>query len=86
MSLKRENGETLEMQPIPSEEKKMHGLSSIFLNEGSDIVGLGIKFNNIGYRIKSSGKSIISEISGSAQDASLLGIMGPSGSGKCESS
>ncbi|OBT63398.1 hypothetical protein VE03_07124 [Pseudogymnoascus sp. 23342-1-I1] len=60
----------------------MHGLSSIFLNEVSDIVGLGIKFNSIGYRIKSSGKNIISEISGSAHDASLLGIMGPSGSGK----
>jgi ABC-type multidrug transport system fused ATPase/permease subunit len=81
--VKRGKGETLEMQPIPSEEKKMHGLSSIFLDEGSDIVGLGIKFNSIGYRIKS-GKNIISEISGSAQDASLLGIMGPSGSGKCE--
>ncbi|KFX89133.1 hypothetical protein O988_08749 [Pseudogymnoascus sp. VKM F-3808] len=81
LSVKSQNGETLEMQPIPSEDKKTHGLSSIFLNEGSDIVGLGIKFNSIGYRIKS-GKSIISEISGSAHDASLLGIMGPSGSGK----
>ena len=86
LSPKRAKEETLEMQPIPSQEKNMHGLSSIFLNEVSDVVGLGIKFNSIGYRIKSSGKHIISEISGSAHDASLLGVMGPSGSGKCESS
>lgn len=49
-----------------------------------DFVGLDVKFDDIGYCVKGSGKQILTGISGTAQKGSLLGIMGPSGSGKCK--
>jgi ABC-type multidrug transport system fused ATPase/permease subunit len=80
----KEKRDTLEMQPVSSQDKHSHGLSPIFPNEMTNTVGLEVKFNNINYRVDSGGKLILSEITGTAKKASLLGIMGPSGSGKCE--
>ena len=80
----KQREEELETQPVEDEDRHTHELSSVLMNESSGIAGLELKFNNIGHCIKSSGKHILSGISGIAQKGSILGIMGPSGSGKCE--
>lgn len=61
-----------------------HEIGSVLMGESMDFVGLDVKFDDIGYCIKGSGKQILTGISGTAQKGSLLGIMGPSGSGKCK--
>lgn len=60
------------------------GIGSVLMGESAQLAGLDIKFNDISYRVKGSCKHILTGISGSAQKGSMIGIMGPSGSGKCE--
>jgi len=83
LSVKRER-ENIETPPVARVNEQKHEVILGLLNESSRNVGLEVKFSDIGLRIKSSGKQILSGISGAAQEGSILGIMGPSGSGKCE--
>ena len=75
--------ENIETLPVPRLEEHKHELLPV-LNESSHNVGLEVRFNEVSFCIKPSGKKILSGISGTAQEGSVLGIMGPSGSGKCE--
>jgi ABC-type multidrug transport system ATPase subunit len=83
LSAKRER-ENIETPPVSRVNEQKYELILGLLNESSRNVGLEVKFNDIGLCINSSGKQILSRISGAAQEGSILGIMGPSGSGKCE--
>lgn len=76
--------DNVETPSVPHLEGHNHELIPIFLNESSRNVGLEVRFNDVGLCIKPSGKQILSGASGSALEGSVLGIMGPSGSGKCE--
>lgn len=47
-------------------------------------IGLEIGFDQLGFRLKSGGRSILEGVSGTVKPGSLLGVMGPSGAGKCK--
>jgi ABC-type multidrug transport system fused ATPase/permease subunit len=47
-------------------------------------VGLDISFTNVTFSIKGAENLILDSVSGKAQRGTLLGVMGPSGSGKCK--
>jgi hypothetical protein len=76
----------LETQPVPCSEAKFAEsneleLGSFLLNEAWD-AGLTLEFNNVTLRNPKSGGHILLAVSGKAKKGSLLGVMGPSGSGK----
>lgn len=50
---------------------------------GLSTIGLEIEFKNLGLELGVANKTILHSISGIAKSGSLLGIMGPSGAGKC---
>jgi ABC-type multidrug transport system fused ATPase/permease subunit len=77
---------TIEKQPLPDREEyytyeKESELRSIFPNGALDN-GLSVELKDITVRNPKTGGYILQGISCSAQKGSLLGIMGPSGSGK----
>lgn len=50
---------------------------------GLSNIDLEIGFDNLGLQIEAGGKTILSGVSGNVKPGSLLGVMGPSGAGKC---
>jgi ABC-type multidrug transport system fused ATPase/permease subunit len=77
---------TVENQPLPAHEEyytyeKEAELRSIFPNGALDN-GLSVEFKDIAVPNPKTGGYILQGINCSAQKGSLLGIMGPSGSGK----
>ena len=47
-------------------------------------IGLEIGFDQLGFQLPSGGRSILEGVSGIVKPGSLLGVMGPSGAGKCK--
>ena len=47
-------------------------------------IGLEIGFDQLGFQLQSGGRSILKGVSGIVKPGSLLGVMGPSGAGKCK--
>lgn len=77
-----------ELEPfqVVTDEKFLHlqqFVKSLQSCLGLNDVGLEIGFHDLGFHIGAENKTILSGVSGSVKPGSLLGIMGPSGAGKC---
>lgn len=79
------NQEAEELQ-ITSEEKSLplhHFVKSLQRCIQLGDIGLEIGFDQLGFQLRSGGRSILKGVSGIVKPGSLLGVMGPSGAGKC---
>lgn len=77
-----------ELEPLPevTDEKFLHlqqFVKSLQSCLGLNDVGLEIDFHDLGFQIGDEKKTILNGVSGNVKPGSLLGIMGPSGAGKC---
>lgn len=75
-----------ELLPVVTDEKFLclqQFVKSLQSCLGLNDVGLEIGFHDLGFQIGAENKTILSGVSGSVKPGSLLGIMGPSGAGKC---
>lgn len=78
--------QTPESLQVVTDEKFLHlqqFVKSLRSCLGLSDVGLEIGFHDLGFQIGAERKIILSGLSGRVKPGSLLGIMGPSGAGKC---
>ena len=76
----------IEPLEVVTDEKFLHlqqFVKSLQSCLGLSDVGLEIGFHDLGFQIGAEKKKILSGMSGRVKPGSLLGIMGPSGAGKC---
>lgn len=84
--LSADAGQEVEQLQVMTDEKSFRlqqFVKSLQSCIGLSDIGLEIGFDNLGLQIGADKKTILSSVSGNVKPGSLLGIMGPSGAGKC---